>query len=124
MGYRERSILDQVNENISTQEQIIFLDEHFRSRPEIINFSNTHFYADQLKVMTHNLNEGHHNHLLVHVIQNGKRNEKGENAREAKQVLSRIQEIIEQEQPIGKNECTTIGVISPFRSQVQMIKNS
>lgn len=50
--YREKSILDLMNDSIASQHQVAFLNEHFRSRPPIIAFSNRHFYQGNLKIMT------------------------------------------------------------------------
>ena len=41
--YRNTSILDLVNDRITNQEQVCFLNEHFRSQPQIIAFSNKAF---------------------------------------------------------------------------------
>ncbi|MCG8570468.1 MAG: AAA family ATPase, partial [Spirochaetes bacterium] len=51
-SFRDASILDLVQQTINNPEQIHFLDEHFRSHPEIISFSNEKFYHNRLKVMT------------------------------------------------------------------------
>ncbi len=50
--YRKKSLLDVVSDAIVDQEQVVFLDEHFRSRPHIISFSNARFYEGDLRVMT------------------------------------------------------------------------
>ena len=119
--YRDRSILDQVNQRISSQENVVFLDEHYRSMPDIISFSNEHFYSDQLKIMTSNLGREHLEHLKI-VKVGGQRNEKGENTEEANQILASIRTIIDNEVGFSSSGCSSIGIISPFRSQVTLVK--
>lgn len=122
LAYRDKSILDLVNEAVKSQNNIIFLNEHFRSMPDIISFSNNHFYSGQLKIMTDHLNENAYDNLKVNVIEGGIRNDKGENLNEAKEILSVIELRIQQEVELCKSSSSTIGVISPFRNQVQLIK--
>lgn len=121
LAYRDRSILDQVNESIKSQDNIIFLDEHFRSMPDIINFSNNQFYSGKLKIMTDHLNEREYDNLKVKYIEDGKRNAKGENYEEANHIIASIIAIIDREKNLRKHNCSTIGIISPFRFQVQLI---
>lgn len=122
LAYRNRSILDQINESIQNQDNIIFLDEHFRSMPDIIHFSNNQFYSGQLKVMTDQLRENDYNNLKVKYIEDGVRNHKGENRKEADYIIRSIAKIVASEKDNSKNNCSSIGVISPFRQQVQLIK--
>ena len=49
-----RFLRDVACDMIVDQQRIGFLNEHFRSRPEIIEFSNRHFYGGNLNVMTGN----------------------------------------------------------------------
>ena len=50
--YRSKSLLDLALQAIPTGREVQFLDEHFRSRPEIIRFANERFYESALRVMT------------------------------------------------------------------------
>ena len=43
-SYRDNSVLDLVGLQLASQEAVVFLDEHFRSRPALIRFSNELFY--------------------------------------------------------------------------------
>ena len=54
LNYRSKSILDLAEETITEQQRVQFLDEHYRSRPDIIQFSNRHFYNSSLRIMTQN----------------------------------------------------------------------
>lgn len=124
LAYRKRSILDHINESIGTQDNVIFLDEHFRSMPDIINFSNNQFYSGQLKIMTDQWRENDFKNLKLKYIEDGIRNQKGENYKEAEFICNSIVKIIDSEKENIKSNCTTIGVISPFRHQVQLIKKT
>jgi len=122
LSYRDKSILDQVNEAINSQDNVIFLDEHFRSMPDIINFSNNQFYSSQLKIMTDRLIEKEYDNLIIKVVEKGERNTKGENYFEAKEIIDAVKDVIDQEIALSNQNCSTIGVISPFTFQVKLLK--
>ena len=52
-NFRKKSLLDFTIENIAKGDQIVLLNEHYRSLPEIIQFSNELFYGSTLRIMTH-----------------------------------------------------------------------
>ncbi|WP_020530904.1 AAA domain-containing protein [Flexithrix dorotheae] len=121
-NYREKSVLDLVNEVISNQEQVVMLDEHYRSLPGIISYSNQTFYNNALHVMTQSPISEKKN--PVEVIQlDGKREKRGVNVTEANWILARVQKIIDQEDHLSKKVCHSIGILSPFRDQVDYIAN-
>lgn len=117
LDYREESILDLTQERLGRQSQINFLNEHFRSYPSIIQFSNQQFYQRALKLMKPN-----HEVISkpVELIQiEGKRHSSGHNEAEADFIIQKIIEIT-----ATSEEYTTIqsiGILSPFRSQVDYI---
>ena len=120
LDYRDQSILDAVNNSIETQDAVTFLDEHYRSLPEIINFSNRTFYQNRLNLMT----QTPHNEKvksLALLTNAGKRDTKGYNEGEAQAILDRIQQTIENERSLSKDICHSIGILSPFRSQVDYL---
>lgn len=120
LNYRDQSVLDAVNNSIETQDAITFLDEHYRSLPEIINFSNRTFYQNRLNLMT----QTPHNEKIksLELLNNqGLRNTKGHNEGEASIILKRIKKTIEDEKSLSQEICHSIGVLSPFRSQVDYI---
>ena len=117
ISYRDNSILDLALCASKQQRQIAFLDEHFRSQPELINFSNTLFYNNKLKVMQHRpcSSSGH-----IKIIRfQGKRHAAGYNKDEAIAVLDHIRQIIDNSKQTG--QITSIGVLSPFSKQVKFI---
>lgn len=118
-NYRQKSILDIAEESIKYQSQSSFLDEHYRSKPEIIAFSNREFYFDQLHIMTQNKVEDEQ--ALFHIEVGGTRDKSGANSLEIKSILLRIKDIVRNESEIGEESKQSIGILSPFRSQVDQI---
>lgn len=119
ISYRDNSIIDLALQSVTQQDQVAFLDEHFRSQPELINFSNQHFYANKLKVMQHRpcSTSGH-----VQVTQvNGERSSSGVNVKEAEAILAKLQEIIEDNRQNGIFK--SLGVLSPFSKQAQYLSD-
>ena len=117
-SYRDNSILDLALDSLDSENQIAFLDEHFRSNPELIHFSNRQFYQDKLKVMQHRpcTSSG-----FLHLIKvDGVRDKKGINKLEADSVISKIKQYVaaDSEQKFKKS----IGVVSPFRNQAEYLE--
>ncbi|MFY8325662.1 DEAD/DEAH box helicase [Pseudoalteromonas sp. ZZD1] len=117
VSYRDNSILDLTLNTLNSEQQLAFLDEHFRSKPELIHFSNTHFYQTKLKVMQHRpcTSSGH---LFIERV-NGERDKNGVNLLEASAVISSIKQQMIADQETGVYH--SIGVVSPFRSQADFI---
>jgi len=117
VSYRDNSILDLTLNALTSHQQLAFLDEHFRSKPELIHFSNERFYQNKLKVMQHRpcTTSGH-----LHLYRvDGTRDKSGINHLEAKQVIESIREQINEDTQAGIYH--SIGVISPFRHQAEHI---
>ena len=116
--YRGRSILDFFIAKVQSQDQITFLREHFRSTPSLIEFSNQHFYNGQLEVLKST--PKHVANRQIELIElEGQRDQKGINETEADAVIAYLNKLIT-EYTIQK-EVPTIGIISPFSSQVNYI---
>jgi hypothetical protein len=116
--YRNRSILDVFISKLSSQQQVSFLREHFRSTPSLIEFSNQQFYEGQLEVIKST--PSHTNHNQIELIEvKGERDSNGINRVEAEAVMYKLQELIDQYNHSGS--IPSIGVISPFSSQVNYI---
>jgi len=120
LNYRDKSILDLITDAIKYQEQVVFLNEHYRSLPAIINYSNRKFYSSALRVMTSKpgiaSGEG-----LTFIPCNGVRTQQGYNVEEAEFIIGKIQEIIETEKHLPPQLCKQVGVLSPFRAQVDYL---
>jgi len=117
VSYRDNSILDLTLNALTSHQQLAFLDEHFRSKPELIHFSNERFYQSKLKVMQHRpcTSSGH---LHLQRVE-GIRDKSGVNHLEAKHVIESIRDQINEDTQAGINH--SIGVISPFRHQAEHI---
>jgi len=119
--YRKQSILDLATERTESQKNINFLNEHFRSEPAIIKFSNRHFYSDKLNVMTEKPGQMPQPSLLHRKV-DGKRSKEGINQAEADAVIAAISvqlESIGHQLPEG--QAPSIGILSPFRAQVDYL---
>lgn len=118
-NFRDVSLLDLASEQIQRQEQVAFLNEHFRSEPVIIDFSNRRFYSSQLTIMT-----GHRPHppdsppALSEVSVAGRREKRGHNPDEARAILAAIAELTGAESELPSGIAHSIGILSPFRDQV------
>ena len=87
--YRRRSLLDLVTERAASQAQVVLLDEHFRSQPRIIAFSNREFYGDRLKVMTQRPETVRHPSLELRRVP-GHRDPRGVNEVEADRLVEEV----------------------------------
>jgi hypothetical protein len=121
LDYRNQSLLDIVFDSIKSQKQIHFLNEHFRSMPDIIQFSNTHFYDGKLEVMTACPATLFRQHAFLHST-NGQRTKTGYNKKEADSIFEMVKVIIEEEQNLNASLCQSIGILSPFRDQVDYLQ--
>lgn len=121
LDYRNQSLLDMVSDSINSQRQVHFLNEHFRSMPDIIQFSNTHFYDGKLNIMTACPTTLSRQHAFIHRI-NGKRTKSGYNKKEADIILEKIRTVINEEQNLHISLCQSIGILSPFRHQVDYLQ--
>ncbi len=116
--YRNRSILDLFVSKLQNQDQVTFLREHFRSSPSLIEFSNKQFYEGQLEVLKSTPKHTTHKQIELFEIK-GKRNDKGINEIEAREVIKKLDELIKE---YSKDKIApSIGIISPFSSQVNYI---
>lgn len=114
--FSQNSLFD-VAENKVEQKNYFMLDEHFRSDPHIISFSNKHFYEGGLRLMTERPKLGNEIAIEIEYVE-GHRTEGSANPTEIERIFQKVQEIIsfsEDKKP------TTIGILSPFRDQVNAI---
>ena len=121
--YRDRSILDLAIDAIDDQESVIFLDEHFRSAPPIIQFSNDAFYQGRLRIMQDRPTAAHPATLSLRRI-NGSRDESGVNHAEVEAVVATVRALVDADRDRDPALCRSIGVISPFTAQVDAISQA
>ena len=118
--YRDKSILDLLTERAVSQEQIVMLDEHYRSRPSIIRFSNETFYERRLKVMTERPRADDVPAVMILAV-NGRRCPKGVNEVEAEKLIADVVELVKSQESLTPALCHSIGILSPFRDQADRL---
>ena len=101
----------------------VLLDEHFRSLPPIINFSNKEFYGNRIRVMRQN-NPNDKILEIVHVPDGKVDYDATRNLPEIEALVKRVHEIIVDNERENPDNPITIGIISPFRAQVEQLKIS
>ncbi len=121
-NYRENSILDLMDESISDQRQVIPLGEHFRSVPSIIRFSNREFYRDSLRIMTERPHEVAAFCGVQTRIVAGRRRRNGVNTEEAEALIAEVKQLIENQRFFNAAASYSIGILSPFRDQVDFLR--
>lgn len=101
----------------------VMLDEHFRSLPPIINFSNHEFYSDRIRVMKKDSTED--NVLDLITVPDGKVDmDATRNLPEIEALVKTLHEIIIEDERKNPEKPVTVGIISPFRAQVEQLKIS
>lgn len=123
-SYVTNSLYNVAEGVVNSHEEIISLREHYRSNSDIINFSNKEFYNNSLRIAT-SVNDLHSSLEIAHpiiwenVVGESKRPSSGGllNIQEAIAVVEKLKEILIENSYIG-----SIGVVSPFRAQVNKIR--
>lgn len=101
----------------------VLLDEHFRSLPPVINFSNQEFYGDRMRIMRRNSNETKVLELIQ--VPEGKVDfDATRNLPEVEAVVAKLHELIIEDERKNPETPVSIGIISPFRAQVEQLKTS
>ena len=119
--FRTNSMFDLAN-YYSTKP--VLLDEHFRSFAPIIDFSNKEFYGDRIRIMS---KLGDSKILELVQVEDGKVDaEMTRNMPEVEAIMQRLQEIIQEDDrnTDPEHEPVSVGIISPFRGQVELIKKA
>lgn len=101
----------------------VLLDEHFRSLPPIINFSNKEFYSNRIRIMRQN----NPNEKVLEIVEvpDGKVDfDATRNLPEIEALVKRVHEIIVDNEREKPDNPVTIGIISPFRAQVEQLQIS
>ena len=101
----------------------VLLDEHFRSLPPVINYSNKEFYGNRIKVMRRNDNSS--KVLEAIVVPDGKIDmDATRNLPEIEAVVKKVHETAIEDERKNPDNPVSIGIISPFRAQVDQLKIS
>ncbi len=98
-----------------------FLDEHFRSEPAIISWSNKHFYQNRLKILTPMWPRRFEPCMEVHLVEGADDDPEDSqtNVTEARATVQKLREIVIRPEFEG----LTVGVISPFRKQADLLQD-
>lgn len=118
LDYREKSLLDLASAAVAGEDEVIFLDEHYRSTPHLIGFSNREIYRGALRVMTRRPETETQRSLHVRRV-DGRRESAGHNPREAAALVAELTTWIERERDLPAAVCRSLGVLSPFREQAE-----
>ena len=112
-----RSLFDVAADAVE-QQHFFMLDEHFRSHPHIINFSNAKFYEGDLKVMTGRPGQLEAS-IEVREVEGNREKESSVNLAEVEETLQQIVGVVDSHEA-GKP--LSIGVVSPFREHADEIQ--
>lgn len=121
-NYRKESAIDWTNNLLASQHQVTFLDDHYRSKPDIIRFSNQKFYGDQLTILRSHPVKDNQPSIIIRKT-NGTRNDKGVNEIEATVLLKEVKQLIAEYQEMDKKIAPSIGISSPISAQVSYLKS-
>ena len=114
-NYADHSLLSSVK-TIWPQAPNVLLKEHYRCHPKIAGFFNQQFYDNQLIVMT--TDQGEHDVMQVVLTVSGNHARGLTNRRQADVILQEIYP------DLLCQGLTDIGVISPYRDQVALLKET
>ena len=101
----------------------VLLDEHFRSLPPIIDFSNKEFYGGRIRIMKQNSFD--FKALKLIEVPDGKVDfDATRNLPEIEAVVKCLHELIVDSERENPEHPITIGIVSPFRAEVEQLKIS
>ncbi|MFQ5873257.1 MAG: AAA domain-containing protein [Dehalococcoidia bacterium] len=116
--YSRRSLFD-VAEDAVRQSANFILDEHFRSEPHIISFSNRHFYDDCLRIMTERPHSTSQQAIDVRYLSGRRDAIQARNDVEVEQAMTIVREIVETANRGGP--AFSVGILSPYRDQTNAL---
>ena len=122
INYRDNSLIDFADQAVKRQSEVTFLDEHYRSLPDIIEFSNSRFYGNSLRVMTEKPGTQTRSPLRIVNVQNATRVD-GINRVEARAIIDKTKEIIESQRHIPDKFKLSIGLLSFFSDQSKLLQD-
>lgn len=109
-----------IYENLNEQRVGIILDEHRRCENAIIQFSNRYVYEKRLKIVKKDEEKKFLGKNLCFIDVRGVKNENNENTSEARICERIVNSIIAL---YGEEYRSKIGIITPFKNQVNLLKN-
>lgn len=127
--YSINSLFELVRSVVGTGAKFVHLLEHYRSRREIIGFSNKKFYGGKLSVWTDYRKlrgAGYPGAVIWHdVVGEVVRPSQGSayNLDEAKKIVELIEKIVKRVSVHGDECLVSLGVVTPFREQANKIRD-
>ena len=121
-SFRQDSLLDWVSRLIAEPAAINVLDEHFRSAPPIIGFSNREFYSNRLTLLTRLTHASAAPVISIVQVDTGRRDAQGINRKEADVLIERCLSIVNASASKSDHDAPGIGIISPFRAQANHLE--
>ncbi|MEW6687191.1 MAG: AAA domain-containing protein, partial [Candidatus Edwardsbacteria bacterium] len=104
-----------------------FLNEHFRCEPPIIDFSNKHFYNEQLKILSPFRRRRFNPCMEIRLIKGAydDPDDTKQNIVEAEAVIGELKRMIESGELEGdrKGEKLSVGILSLFRRQATLLQS-
>lgn len=123
--YSTQSIFDLAKSTIGTSSAYVSLKDHFRSRAEIIAYSNDAFYGGELRVWTDYRQlkgTGLVNGIHWHDVQGKVIRPSGGSAYNLEEV-NKVIEVLKEILPKAASSGASVGVVTPFREQENKIKD-
>ncbi len=103
---------------------VLMLDEHFRSNPQIIGFSNRHIYLQRLELKKDPswgrrlpVGSGVHMKSVAGTARRGPNGRSWVNVPEAEKVLELVQSLKQ-----GDSRSLSLGIVTPFSAQKEMLR--
>lgn len=118
-NFRGHSLVDYALAAVTDANQVSSLDEHFRSEPQIIAFSNEHFYDSRLKIMTQRPSVSNDAVRLVSCT--GKYRYKT-NKEEADTLIGYLRGLVDSQSHLPAQEAHSFGVLSFFSHQANHLE--
>lgn len=105
----------------------VFLNEHFRCEPPIIEFSNRHFYNGQLKILTPFRRKRFNPCMEIRLVRGAydDPDDTKQNIVEARAVIEELKRMIKRGELEGdkKGEKLSVGILSLFRRQAALLQS-
>ncbi len=121
LNYRDQSMIDLAATQVTSQDSVVMLDEHYRSMPDIIGFSNELFYKNQLRVMTAKPTTAKKAAIRLIQVPDGVR-QNGVNVKEVNLLIDKLNEILAFQQQLPEINQQSIGILAFFREQADAIQ--
>ena len=120
--FRYRRSLFDVAADAVPQDDFFLLDQHFRSHPHIIEFSNRQFYDRQLRIMTERPRPQAVSAIRVVNVDGHRKPDSTVNPMEVDAVLGEVEKLVAES--VGHKKPPSIGIVCPFRDHVDALRNA